>query len=62
MNHSLEPGQLETYQVAAYFKLDPSIVEDWTNADFLDRQEFMLVQSEIDRQFQKYIERTGNNG
>jgi hypothetical protein len=53
----LEPGQLETYQVARYFGLDPYIVENWSNVEFLDRQEFMFVQMETDRQYQKFLER-----
>jgi len=58
----LEPGQLETYQVAYYYSLDPSIVENWSNVDFLDRQEFMFVQMETDRQFQKYIDKKNGLG
>jgi len=43
--------------VAKYYGIDPSIVEnEWTNIEFLDRQEFMQLQQEIDRQYQKWLE------
>lgn len=53
---------METYQVAYYYSLDPSIVENWSNVEFLDRQEFMFVQMETDRQFQKYIDKKNGLG
>lgn len=41
---------METFQVARYYEVDPDEVEyEWTNADFLDRQEFMLVTNELER-------------
>jgi hypothetical protein len=38
-----------TYRVARFFNLDPEVVENWTNADFLDRCEFMFIQEHVDK-------------
>jgi len=34
--------------VAKFYGIDPEVVEDWPNPDFLDREEFMFIQMEID--------------
>lgn len=40
---------MDNYQVARFFNIDPDIVEyEWTNIDFVDRKEFMLLQNYID--------------
>jgi len=44
----LKSWQIENYQVAHFYNLDPSVVENWTNIDFLNRQEYMMFQNEID--------------
>jgi len=48
--NSLDPGQIETYQVARWFRVSPEEVENWTNRDFLDRQEFMLLGLDAEKQ------------
>jgi hypothetical protein len=40
---------IETLQVARYYEVNPQDVDEWTNIDFLDRQEYMYIQIEIDR-------------
>jgi hypothetical protein len=46
-------------QVAKYYGVSPQEVEyEWTNVDFLDRQEYMLLQEEIDQQYRKWAENT----
>jgi hypothetical protein len=45
--------------VARYYNVDPGVVEnEWTNIEFLDRAEYMSLQQEIDRQYQKWVEVT----
>lgn len=34
--------------VAKFYGLDPGVVENWLNPDFLDREEYMYIQMEVD--------------
>ncbi len=36
--------------VAKFYGLDPSIVENWPNPEYLDREEYMYIQMEVDEQ------------
>lgn len=50
-------SQIANYQVARYYRVSPHEVETvWTNVEFLDRQEFMDLQNEIDRQYHKFLD------
>jgi hypothetical protein len=43
--------------VARYYRVSPHEVENiWTNVEFIDRREYMDLQNEIDRQYQKFVE------
>jgi len=44
----LSPGQIEAFQVAKFYGIDPVTVQNWVNPDFLDAQEFMFIQMELD--------------
>ena len=40
--------------MARYYNTDPEVVEYvWTNADFLDRQEAMFIEQELERRSRK---------
>ncbi len=39
----------ENLAIARFYNVNPEVVEDWYNVDFLDRLEFMYVQQEIDQ-------------
>ena len=41
--------------VAKWYRLDPVAVESWTNRDFLDRQEYMYYQQEIQEQYNNFL-------
>ncbi len=41
---------MEILTVAKWWKLDPGVVERWTMPDFTDRQEYMYIQFELDRE------------
>ena len=43
--------------VAKFFGIDPGVVEEWPNPDFLDREEFMFIQMEMD---ERELEDIGN--
>lgn len=43
--------QIENFQVARFYGVSPEVVDGWLNVDFLDRQEFMFLQLEIDGAF-----------
>jgi len=44
---------IESLQVARYYEVSPEEVDNWTNIDFLDRQEYMYLQMEIDRRMRE---------
>jgi hypothetical protein len=48
--------------VARFYEVDPEAVGMWTNRDFLDRQEYMMFQQDLDRQEIEKAERKAKNG
>jgi hypothetical protein len=41
-----------------FYQVDPEVVDyDWTNRDFLDRQEYMWARNEYQKQYDKWIEK-----
>lgn len=48
--------------VARFYEVDPEAVGRWTNVDFLDRQEFMFFQLELDRREIERAERQAKHG
>jgi hypothetical protein len=58
IEHSLITGTMDSLAVARHFGIDPNIVEyEWTNVDYMDRVEYMMVELEMERKRQKRIER-----
>jgi hypothetical protein len=53
---------VEDLQVARFFEVDPDVVSGWSNADFLDRQEYMWFQMDIDQREIKRAEQAAKNG
>jgi hypothetical protein len=51
----LNDEKLATYRVARYYGVSPHEVDEWANVDFLDYQEFMWIQMEVDRKYQEVI-------
>ena len=45
--HSLYDEQLRTYRVAKYFNVSPEEVDNWSNINFLDRQEYMFMMKTV---------------
>lgn len=48
--------------VARFFEVDPEAVGNWANRDFLDRQEYMWFQMDLDRREIERAERKAKHG